>query len=94
MKTSLILTCMAAASLLTACQPDRVTDLPPGTYERESSTTDAHGTTTERKNTTTVYEDPYGNKKAIVKQKTSKDPKGLLNKQTTESREVIEETSW
>jgi hypothetical protein len=68
---------------------------PPGTYESKTSSTDANGTTTERKATTDVRVDEYGNKKAVVETKTTTDPKGLFNKKTTsETKEVIKESDY
>ncbi len=56
------------------------------------SSTDENGITTKEKSSTKVVVDDYGNKKAIVKSKTTKDPKGMFNTTTThESKEVIEE---
>jgi len=92
-KYSTLIAVSVLALVLSACMDKRsALDNPPGTYERTTSSTDANGTTTERKSSTEVSEDRYGNKKAVVKTKTTKDPKGLLNKTTTsESKEVIEE---
>ncbi len=59
--------------------------LPPGHYENTSSSTNAAGTKTTTEKNTDVYYDKYGNKRATVKTETTKDPKGLFNKQTTES---------
>ena len=65
---------------------------PPGKYEKKTSSTDANGTTIEQRSSTDVRVDEYGNKKAVVKSKTTKDPKGLFNKTTTsQTNEVIEE---
>lgn len=81
-----------ASVMIAACtEQHSATQLPPGKYERTTSATDAAGTTTERETTTDVTVDEYGHKRAVVKKKTTKDPRGLLNKRTSESREVIEE---
>jgi hypothetical protein len=81
----------AAIITLSACTPDRATNLPPGKYERTTSSTDDNATTTETDNSTNVTVDEYGNKHAVVKSKTTKDPKGLFNKKTTKSTtEVVE----
>jgi len=91
-----LFTLLAVSSLLitSACseQPrSSATDLPPGKYEKTTRSTNSEGTTTERKTTTEVERDSYGNKKATIENKTTKDPRGLFNKQTTtESHEVIE----
>jgi hypothetical protein len=88
-----LVTVFALALGLAACTPEQsALNKAPGTYEKTTSSTDANGTTTEQKNSTEVSEDKAGNKKAVVKSKTTKDPKGLLNKTTTsESNQVIEE---
>lgn len=70
---------------------ETVLNNPPGTYEKTTSTTDAYGTTVKRTTSTDVDVDEYGNKRAVVKSKTTKDPKGLFNKSTSKSTEVIEE---
>lgn len=82
----------AAALVLVACSPERTAlDAPPGNYEKTTSSTDASGTTTKTEKSTDVTVDKYGNKKAVIKSKTTKDPKGLMNKTTSESEQVIEE---
>lgn len=74
---------------LSACSP---LDKPPGKYEKTTSSTDSKGTTTEQQSSTDVSVDAQGNKKAVVKSKTTNDPKGLFNKTTTsESDQTIEE---
>lgn len=81
----------AVALGLGACTPEqRVLNAPPGNYENQTSSTDSAGTTTDKKTSTNVSVDQYGNKTAVVKTKTTKDPKGLFNKTTTEnSTQVI-----
>ena len=77
---------------LSACMQDSVLNNPPGKYEKTTSSTDANGTTTEHQSSADVSVDDNGNKKAVVKSKTTKDPKGLFNKTTTsQSQQVIEE---
>lgn len=78
---------------LGACTPERtVIDKPPGTYQSTVRSTDAYGTTTERQTQTQVSQDAQGNKTAVVKSKTTQDPKGLFNKTTTsKTTAVIEE---
>lgn len=66
-------------------------NLAPGKYEKSSSSTDAYGTTVKKETTTDVSMDEYGRKKAVVETKTTRDPEGLLNKRTSETREVIQE---
>jgi hypothetical protein len=67
------------------------TDLPPGKYESKTSSTDSNGTTTEQKKVTDVTVDEYGNKTTVIQSKTSKDPRGLFNKSTSSSKQVIHE---
>lgn len=77
---------------VSACTPEqRVLNNPPGKYEKTTSTTDSSGTTTDSQSSTNVSVDEYGNKKAVIKRKTSKDPRGLFNKTTNSSSQVIEE---
>jgi len=90
MKYPLAVIVLAAAALNVAACARSPADLPPGKYESKTSSTDANNTTTERENSTTVGYDSYGNKKAVVDTKTSRDPPGLFNKSTTESEQVIE----
>jgi hypothetical protein len=86
-----ILSAFALVTLLAACFERTAIDRPPGRYENDVSSTDSYGTTTERKSTSTVGYDDYGNKKAVIKTKTTRDPPGLLNKTTTNKQEIIEE---
>lgn len=91
-KTLSTLVAVSALALsLSACQ-DSVLNNPPGKYEKTKSSTDSKGTTTEQQSSTDVSVDAQGKKRAVVKSKTTKDPKGLLNKSTTsESSQTIEE---
>ena len=57
----------------------------PGTYENESTNTDANGTTVTNKNVSDVTVDANGNKREVTTKKTTKDPKGLFNKTTSTS---------
>ncbi len=86
---------IAASTLalgLGACTPEqRLLNNPPGQYEKTTSTTDSNGTNVDKKSSTNISVDEYGNKKAVVKTKTTKDPKGLFNKTTNSSTQVIEE---
>jgi hypothetical protein len=82
---------LTTAVSVSACMQDSALNAPPGTYEKTTKSTDANGTTTKTDKSTEVYYDEYGNKKAVVKSKTTKDPKGLFNKTTTESEEMIEQ---
>jgi len=91
-KSLLALSAIAATALtLSACAEQTTSTLPPGTYKNTTTSTDANGTTYKTKDSTDVSVDEYGNKKAVVKSKTTKDPKGLFNKSTSESKQVIEE---
>ncbi len=93
-KTLFTLAFASAAMLaLPACDMTETStlDKPPGKYEHYNATTDANGTTRTTDNTTEVYEDEYGNKKAVVKSKKTTDPRGLFNKSTSKSEAVIQE---
>lgn len=78
---------------VSACAEHRAaataTSLPPGKYEHSSQSTDSRGTRTERESSTNVYVDEYGNKKAVVKSETTRDPKGLFNKTTTSKTRTV-----
>ena len=88
-----ILTLAAASLALPACTPSEraATDLPPGQYHRTTKSVDSAGTGHTTKETTTVGEDAYGNKSAVVTKKKTTDPKGLFNKRTSESTSVYSE---
>jgi len=92
MKTSIIVVLTTTALMgLTACDMHSSSpkDLPPGTYVDKAEHTDRDGTNVEAKKTTQVGYDEYGNKTAVVKTKTTTDPKGLFNKETTRSTTVV-----
>ena len=90
-KLSTLIAMSALALGLSACQ-DSVLNNPPGKYEKTTSSTDSSGTTRAQQSSTDVSVDDQGNKKAVVKSKTTKDPVGLFNKTTTsESTQTIEE---
>ena len=95
---SLVIASTLLALTLGACVEDgqvrqqTALDREPGTYERTTTYTDSAGTTVKKKSSTEVSVDKYGNKKAVVKSKTTKDPKVLFNKETTsETKQEIEE---
>lgn len=90
---TVLIALMALTFGVNACtQEQSALNKPPGTYEKTVRSTDEYGTTTTRKTSTDVDVDEYGNKTAVVKSKTTKDPKGMFNKTTTsQSKEVIEE---
>ena len=86
MKTQLLALCAIAVTGLTvsACSTtSRPTDLAPGKYEKTTRSTDAYGTETTRKSSTNVDVDRNGNKSAVVKTETTRDPEGMFNKTTT-----------
>lgn len=60
----------------------------PGSYDKTSRSTDANGTAYEQDDSTDVSVDSYGNRKTVVRTKTTKDPKGLMNKTTTSKTRV------
>ncbi len=79
----LLSTVLAATLAVSACSSEqRAADLPPGKYQKTTRSTDAYGTTTERRDVTNVTVDEYGDKDATVESETTKDPKGLFNKKT------------
>lgn len=85
-KTFLSLMAVTAATLaIAACSMNSPTNKPPGTYKSTSEYTDSQGTTHKADQTTHVYKDSSGNKKAVVKTDTSTDPKGLFNKKDSTS---------
>lgn len=69
---------------LAACMAPAST-LPPGHYENTSKTTNSKGTDIKTEKQTDVYYDQYGNKRATTQTETTRDPKGLFNKETTKS---------
>ena len=83
---------ITGAIALSACtQTKEPTSLAPGHYEKSAMEVDEYGTKVTQKKTTDVMVDQYGNKTAIVSQKTTTDPKGLFNKSTSQSTRVYEE---
>lgn len=82
----------AATFNLGACSQDAtVLNNPPGTYEKTTSSTDANGTNVKRDSSTEITVDGDGNKEAVIKSKTTTDPKGLFNKTTnSQTKQVIE----
>jgi hypothetical protein len=95
MNTPITLALVIAAFGLYACEPERrATDLPPGTYEKTVSKTDANGTTYKTEDTTEVSEDADGDKTAVVKSKTTTDPRGLFNKSTSSKTTVVREDNY
>jgi len=75
---------------MSACAPEHtVLNAPPGKYETKTSTTNANGTDVDKTTTANVGYDANGNKEATVKTKTTVDPPGLFNKQTTTSSETV-----
>jgi len=84
----------AAATALTVSgcminETKRVETRPAGNYEETTSSTDANGTTTHTTDYTTVSTNSDGTKRVVTKTKTTKDPKGLMNKTTTEQSKHV-----
>jgi hypothetical protein len=91
-KLSILLALSVLTLGLASCtQEERVLNNPPGKYKKTTTSTDSSGTTTDTRSSTDVSVDEYGNKKAVIKSKTSRDPKGLFNKTTNSSTQIIEE---
>ena len=86
-KTILTLTALSVVTLgLAACETAGwPTSKPPGTYKESHESTNAAGTKTTTNQTTHVYRDPSGDKKAVVETKTKTDPEGLFNSSTTKT---------
>lgn len=92
MKTHILAaTALVAALSVAACKP-KATDLPPGEYESKTSSTDASGTEHERTTTTDVQQNSDGSKSAVTHTETTRDPEGLMNKETT-TESTTHETS-
>lgn len=94
MRNQVLTLCAVAVTGLavSACSTTNPADMPPGKYERTTTSTNANGTEVTRKSSTDVNVDSHGNKSATVKSKTTEDPKGLFNKKTTsESESTYEE---
>lgn len=84
-KTLLTLTALSVSALgLAACE-SWPTSKAPGTYKSSSTHTDASGTKTTTDQTTHVYRDPAGDKKAVVETETKTDPKGWFNSSTSKT---------
>ncbi len=75
---------------LAGCMYPQSRGLPPGQYENQSSSVDAHGTARDEKTTTNVYYDKDGRKQTTVDRETTKDPKGLFNKSSSETHSTTE----
>ena len=81
---------LLAGTSITACtSTNTAANLPEGEYEKTTTTTDAAGTSYKTTTKTNVDEDSNGHRTATVKTKTTKDPKGLFNKSSTESKTTI-----
>lgn len=69
---------------LSACMDiQNALDMPTGKSQTTEISTDANGTKTTRISSTEVERDGEGHNKTVVKTKTTRDPKGLMNKTTT-----------
>jgi hypothetical protein len=87
-----LLAVTATALTISACSSmNNPADLPPGKYEKTSTSVDTNGTERQTTNTTDVQYDANGNKKAVVTSKQTTDPKGLFNKTTNESETTYEQ---
>ncbi len=63
----------------------------PGSYESTETNTDAKGTTTVKTSTTEVTIDENGHRQETITSKTSRDPVGLGNKTTTNTKKTTVE---
>jgi len=85
-KTLLTALSLAIAPLaLTACESYWWESKSPGTYKSSSMSKTSDGTKVKTEQETYVYRDPDGDKKAVTQTKTTRDPKGLFNKETVET---------
>jgi len=92
MKYLLTVIALSAGSFaVSACTSNSPADAPPGHYESYKSSTDSSGTTHTTTKSTDVSVDEDGEKKAVVKSKTTKDPEGMFNKRTTSESEAVYE---
>lgn len=83
-RTVTIIAISALALGLNACMDMKnAMDTADSKYENTSSSTDARGTETTSQTSSEVGTDAQGNKHSVIKTKTTKDPKGLMNKSTT-----------
>jgi hypothetical protein len=75
----------AAIAGLTACEsyPWTPAQKDPGVYKTTQERVSPSGTKTTTNQTTSVYRDTDGQKKAVVKTEQTRDPKGLFNKEKT-----------
>jgi len=90
-KTSaLIIGSLFAVTALAGCMYPESRGLPPGQYQNKSSSVDAEGTSREQVTDTNVYYDKDGRKQVSTDKHTTKDPKGLFNKSSTESHSSTE----
>jgi hypothetical protein len=73
--------------MLSACAETRPA---PGKYETTTKSVDADGTVHQSNNSTNIYYDKNGKMHGSVDKTTTTDPKGLLNKSTTETHKTIQ----
>jgi len=83
---------ITAALALSACNmhPASPTHLPPGEYERTEQHTNSAGTEVTKTTNTSVYYDEHGNKRAVQDTETTRDPEGLFNKSSTNTRKTYD----
>lgn len=81
---------LSALSIVGLAACAETNTLPPGKYESSSSHVSNDGTKTTVDKDTNVYYDRYGNKKTTVKTETTKDPKGLFNKEKTTTTKTVD----
>ncbi len=93
-KQVLLMTAALISTLaISACSTEqRAAELPPGKYQKTTTSTDAYGTTTERRDVTRVTRDDDGDKDVYVETETTKDPKGMFNKKTVKKSKTVVHT--
>ncbi len=91
MKITLLISLVVVSAItgLAACSStDRAATLPPGTYKSSTHSTTSNGTDVGKDTTTDVGYDANGNKVVSTKAKTTIDPPGLFNKQSTTTQDT------
>lgn len=78
-----ILSVFAVAPLQACTNPNSPTNLPAGEYSCTTESTNSKGTDVNKKTDTNVYYYEHGNKRAVETTKTTRDPDGLFNKETS-----------
>lgn len=93
MHKPLMTLCLTLATLaLTACYQNEPPA--PGHYVEKVTTKDAAGTKVTKKTSTDVDMDYDGDRTVVKETKTTRNPRGWFNKETTKSTQVYQEESY